>query len=46
MQTMTAPSPVWLPSDDEWLTSSETDELVSALRQLITELIGWGSEAA
>lgn len=44
---MTATSPVWLPSDDEWLTTNETDELVSALRQLITELIGWGgSEAA
>jgi hypothetical protein len=43
---MTATSPVWLPSDDEWLTTNETDELVSALRQLITELIGWGTEAA
>jgi hypothetical protein len=44
MQVMEAPT-FWLPTGDEWLDQSHASELVAALRELITELVGWGVDA-
>ncbi|MEA2434201.1 MAG: hypothetical protein QOG54_1658 [Actinomycetota bacterium] len=41
---MEAPS-FWLPASDEWLDETDAGELVVALRELITELVGWGVDA-
>ncbi len=33
-----------LPLEEDWLDSRDAGQLVEALKALITELIGWGSE--
>jgi predicted transcriptional regulator len=40
--TQVQASAIWIPSDDEWLDQQDAGELVEALRELITELVGWG----
>jgi hypothetical protein len=38
---MQAPT-FWIPAGEEWLDLRDAGELVAALRELITELVGWG----
>lgn len=33
-----------LPLEEDWLDSRDVGQLTQALKALITELIGWGSE--
>ena len=35
----------WIPTADEWLDMRHATELVDALKELITELVGWGVDA-
>lgn len=42
MQVQTAS--ISIPLEEEWLDASDAGALANALKCLITELIGWGSE--
>ncbi len=46
MPKIETPEAFWMPTAGEWLDAGHEEELVEALRELITELIGWQVEAA